>query len=64
MAGFSTDFEKYLIVASLILLCSVIGCSFGTFVSTAAPNIGAALGISATIQLPLMIFGGLFINRE
>jgi ABC-type multidrug transport system permease subunit len=64
MSGLDEKAEKFLICCAVIVLVSNCAVSFGSFLSTVAPDVNAALALSGPLLVPLMIFSGFFLNDE
>jgi ABC-type multidrug transport system permease subunit len=64
MAGLNPEFDKFIICVVTIILVANCAVSFGSFISAASPNVNVALGLSAPLLVPLMIFSGYFLNNE
>ncbi|CAG0919858.1 unnamed protein product [Notodromas monacha] len=62
MIGLNPDFGRFLIHVLVVVLVANIACSFGYMISTLASSVGAALSIAPPILIPLMLFGGFFLN--
>lgn len=64
MCGLNPEFDKYVICVCTIILVANCAVGFGSMMSAAAPNVNAALAITAPLLIPLMIFSGFFLNNE
>ncbi|KAL5006506.1 hypothetical protein ScPMuIL_015312 [Solemya velum] len=63
MAGFRQDAESYLIAAGVAILVANAAVSLGYMISSLARNTGLALSMSAPVMMPLVLFGGPFLNN-
>nr|QUF59469.1 ATP-binding cassette transporter Abcg-like5 [Brachionus angularis] len=64
MSNLNNDVGKFFICVGVIILVANTAASFGSLISAAAPSANAALGLSAPILVPLMIFSGFFLNNS
>ncbi len=64
MSNLNNDVERFLICLGILIFTSNVASSFGTFISAVAPSTNVAMSISAPVLVPLMIFGGFFLNNE
>jgi ABC-type multidrug transport system permease subunit len=48
----------------MVILTSNTAISMGYFVSALCPTIALAMAITPMVVIPLMIFGGFFLNSE
>ncbi|XP_071526746.1 protein white isoform X2 [Panulirus ornatus] len=62
MVGFTDDYVNFFICASIVILVANCAISFGYMISCMARNLSVALAISAPFIIPLMLFGGFFLN--
>lgn len=56
--------ENFFICAGLLMLVANAAVSFGYMISCLASSLNMALAIAAPLLIPLMLFGGLFINVD
>lgn len=64
MSNLNNDVDRFLICVGIIIFTANVASSFGTFISAIAPSTNVAMAISAPVLVPLMIFGGFFLNNE
>lgn len=64
MIGLYAPAENFFICAGLLMLVANAAVSFGYMISCLARNLNMALAIAAPLLIPLMLFGGLFINVD
>ncbi|CAF0819089.1 unnamed protein product [Brachionus calyciflorus] len=64
MSDLNKEGNRFLICIGLIILVAQCSVSFGTFLSTVAPNTSTALSITGPILAPFMIFSGILLNSE
>lgn len=64
MVGMNPLAERFFIAMGVLVIVSNAVTSFGLMVSCLAPNVNVALGMSAPLIVPLMIFGGYFLNSD
>ncbi|XP_068245737.1 protein white isoform X1 [Palaemon carinicauda] len=62
MVGFTNDYVNFFICAGIVVLVANCAISFGYMISCMARNLSVALAISAPFIIPLMLFGGFFLN--
>ncbi|KAG7164314.1 white-like 2 [Homarus americanus] len=62
MVGFTNDYVNFFICAGIVVLVANCAISFGYMISCMAKNLSVALAISAPFIIPLMLFGGFFLN--
>jgi len=63
MIGLSAPFYKFAITLAIIELMTQAVASFGYLISCLANSIDMALGLGPPFLIPLMLFGGLFLNN-
>merc|ERR1719403_27007 len=64
MVGLNSEVEKFFIAVGIAELLTQAVVSFGYMISCAAPSVNIALAIGPTILIPLMLFGGLFLQNS
>ncbi|XP_045170130.2 protein white-like [Mercenaria mercenaria] len=64
MVGLYATVEAFLVFTGVILLVANTSVSFGYIVSAAANSVSTALVIASTVMIPLLMFGGFFLNSE
>ncbi|CAG2173978.1 unnamed protein product [Oppiella nova] len=64
MVGLNSGIKEFFICVAICLLVADTACSFGYLVSCMSSGITMALTITPTIIMPMMIFGGFFLNNE
>ncbi|KAK3582003.1 hypothetical protein CHS0354_030955 [Potamilus streckersoni] len=62
MVGLYDSAEAFLICAGILLLVANICVSFGYLISTIANSVNMALAIGPPLMVPLLMFGGFFLN--
>ncbi|OQV17113.1 putative Protein white [Hypsibius exemplaris] len=62
MIGMYPDVTAFFIAAAIIVLVTNAAVSFGYFISCAAGTENLALALAPTCIIPLMLFGGFFLN--
>ncbi|KAK3882731.1 hypothetical protein Pcinc_012936 [Petrolisthes cinctipes] len=63
MVGFTDDVVNFFICAGIVVLVANCAISFGYMISCLARNLSVALAIAAPFIIPLMLFGGFFLNN-
>merc|ERR1712037_267213 len=63
MVGLNAPFVKFAITVAIIELMTQAVASFGYLISCIANSIDMALGLGPPFLIPLMLFGGLFLNN-
>ena len=64
MSNLNDNGERFIICCITIVFIANVASSFGTLISAIAPSTNVAMSISAPVLVPLMIFGGFFLNNE
>lgn len=64
MIGLYAPAENFFICFGILVLVSNAATSFGFMISCLAKDLNMALAIAAPMLIPLMLFGGLFINVD
>ncbi|XP_052810071.1 protein white-like isoform X2 [Mya arenaria] len=64
MVGLYSSFEAFCVFTGVLLLVANIAVSFGYIVSAAANSVTTALAIAPPLMIPLMMFGGFFLNSD
>jgi len=64
MVGLNPLFHKFLICCGILELLTQAVVSFGYLISCLAPSLNIALAVGPTLIIPLMLFGGLFLNNS
>ncbi|XP_062574757.1 protein white-like [Saccostrea cucullata] len=62
MSGLVHDADAFLVAMGVAIVVANTAASFGYVVSAAAPTVTAAIGIAPAIMIPLLLFGGFFLN--
>ncbi|XP_060558018.1 protein white-like, partial [Ruditapes philippinarum] len=57
-------FEAFLMFTGVMLLVANTSVSFGYIVSAAANSVTTALAIAPPMMIPLLMFGGFFLNSD
>ncbi|KAF2358413.1 ABC-2 type transporter [Trinorchestia longiramus] len=63
MVGFGGTVINFFTCAAIIVLVANISTSFGYMVSCVANNLNMALAMAVPLVIPLMLFGGFFLNN-
>ena len=64
MVGLNPLFDRFVIACGILELLTQAVVSFGYLISCLAPSLNVALAIGPTLIIPLMLFGGLFLNNS
>ncbi|XP_060607955.1 protein white-like [Ruditapes philippinarum] len=64
MIGLYATFEAFLVFTGVMLLVANISVSFGYIVSAAANSVTTALAFAPPMMIPLLMFGGFFLNSD
>ncbi|XP_042213035.1 protein white-like [Homarus americanus] len=64
MIGLYSPVENFFICMAILILTANAAMSFGYMISCLAPNVHLALALSAPLIIPLMLFGGFFLNSD
>ncbi|RKP37286.1 P-loop containing nucleoside triphosphate hydrolase protein, partial [Dimargaris cristalligena] len=62
MFGLQADAGKFFIYVAVAICVALCGNGFGTFMACSIQNLEVTLALVPVVILPLMIFGGLFVN--
>lgn len=62
MAGLNPAVDRYFIAMGIVALILQVVFSLGYFLSCAAPNVDISLAIAPVIIIPMMMFGGFYVN--
>ncbi|XP_063889214.1 protein white-like isoform X3 [Scylla paramamosain] len=62
MVGFTNDVVDFFICATVVILVANCAVSFGYMISCMSKNLSIALAIASPLIIPLMLFGGFFLN--
>ena len=62
LVGLNNDLDRFCFACLILLLVVQVVVSFGYFISCLAPNLQVALAIGPTLVIPMLIFGGFFLN--
>ncbi|KAK9718466.1 hypothetical protein K7432_005480 [Basidiobolus ranarum] len=63
MIGYQTDAGKFFIYMLVNVVMSLVGSAIGMFIASLFKQLQVALAVVPLIVLPLMMFGGLFLNN-
>ena len=63
MVGMNQDFDRFLMACLIVLLVTQVVVSFGYFISCIAPNLQVALALAPPLIIPVMLFGGFFLQN-
>lgn len=64
MIGFNSSVESYLLFLFVSNLIANCGISFGYMISCMSSSTKMAIALSSPLILPLLLFGGFFINND
>jgi len=64
MVGLYASLETFLIFVGILLLTANTAVSFGYIVSAAANSVTTALAVAPPLMIPLLMFGGFFLNSD
>ncbi|XP_077978606.1 protein white-like [Glandiceps talaboti] len=64
MVGLYPAFENFCICCGILILVCNVSVSFGYMISTFSPSVSVALAIAPPLIIPLLLFGGLFLNTN
>ncbi|XP_002742012.1 protein white-like [Saccoglossus kowalevskii] len=64
MVGLYPYFVNFCICAGILVLVCNVSVSFGYMISTFSPSVSVALAIAPPLIVPLLLFGGLFLNTS
>ncbi|KAG8177287.1 hypothetical protein JTE90_029423 [Oedothorax gibbosus] len=62
MTGFNPDWRAFLYYLLIMVLISLTGASFGYMMSAASPSYNVALSITTPLVMPMVLFGGFYLN--
>ena len=62
MAGLNPEAEKFFICLGIAFLILQVVMSLGYFLSWVAPSADVALAIAPVLIIPMMLFGGFYLN--
>ena len=62
MAGLNPEAEKFFICLGIAFLILQVVMSLGYFLSCVAPSADVALAIAPVLVIPMMLFGGFYLN--
>jgi len=64
MVGFLQDVNVFFMCVLICVLVANCACSFGYLVSCVSSSITMALSLGPPIMIPMLIFGGFFLNND
>jgi len=64
MVGFNEDLDRFMIAVAVVLLVPQVVVSFGSFIPCISPNLQVALALAPPLIIPIMLFGGFFLNSK
>ncbi|CAG0889837.1 unnamed protein product [Darwinula stevensoni] len=64
MIGLNESFERFLVCNVIMVIVANVSCSFGYMISCMASTIAMALAIGPPFVIPVMMFGGFFLNND
>ncbi len=64
MSNLNNDVNRFLICCAITVFVANVATAFGCLISAASPSTNVAMSISAPVLVPLMIFGGFFLNNR
>ncbi|XP_050698091.1 protein white-like isoform X2 [Eriocheir sinensis] len=62
MVGFTNNVVDFFVCALIVILVANCAVSFGYMISCMSRNLSIALAIASPLIIPLMLFGGFFLN--
>ena len=62
MAGLNPEAERFFICLGIAFLILQVVMSLGYFLSCVAPSADVALAIAPVLVMPMMLFGGFYLN--
>ena len=62
MAGLNPEAERFFICLGIAFLILQVVMSLGYFLSCLAPSADVALAIAPVLVMPMMLFGGFYLN--
>ncbi|KAK5645430.1 hypothetical protein RI129_006730 [Pyrocoelia pectoralis] len=62
--GLNPNVIHFLIAAGILILVANVAVSFGYFVSCLSNSVDMAMSIAGPMMIPVMLFGGFFINLD
>ncbi|CAG0902373.1 unnamed protein product [Darwinula stevensoni] len=63
MIGLNESVERFLVCTLIIIIVSNVSCSFGYMISCIANSVTMALSLAPPFIVPIMMFGGFFLNN-
>ncbi|XP_054719148.1 protein white-like [Uloborus diversus] len=63
MVGLNPDYKAFLISLAIFILIANTAASFGYMISCLANTLNIALSISTPLLMPLLLFGGFYLNN-
>ncbi|XP_018021065.1 protein white [Hyalella azteca] len=63
MVGFGGNIVNFFTCAAIVVLVANISTSFGYMISCVSRNLNMALALAVPLVIPLMLFGGFFLNN-
>jgi ABC-type multidrug transport system permease subunit len=63
MVGFNSDFRAFLMCVLIAVLVANCASSFGYLMSCVSSSVTMALSLGPPIMIPLLLFGGFFLNN-
>ncbi|XP_070566509.1 protein white-like [Ptychodera flava] len=64
MVGLYPAFYNFCVCCGILILVCNVSVSFGYMISTFSPSVSVALAIAPPLVIPLLLFGGLFLNTN
>jgi len=64
IAGLNPEAERFFIALGIVILILQVINSLGFFLSSISPNADFALAIAPVLIIPMMLFGGFYLNTE
>lgn len=64
MINLFNDLQAFGVACLTLIIIANVSCGFGYFVSCVSKNVTMGLSIAPPFLIPLMLFGGLFINNK
>ncbi|XP_053213007.1 protein white-like isoform X1 [Panonychus citri] len=64
MIGLYDEIQVFYLTAMVLVLIANVACGFGYFISCISKSVTMGLSIAPPFMIPLMLFGGLFLNNK
>jgi len=64
LIGYNPQADHFIIYIVVVVLISNCGVALGIFIASVIPDLQVALLVAPLVLLPVMLFGGLFVNNS